>query len=104
VAARTVAGSAFPLGEQPLEHRLAGDQVLAETHRTPLHLSDRRRGAGALLGRETELVGEVEDMARPGVAVQLGGKREAHAAAGAQIRDLLRRERLDGPVLPTAVR
>jgi len=36
-------------------------------------------------------------MERPGIAVQLGGQREAHAPAGFEVGDLLVRQRLDRP-------
>ena len=51
--------------------------------------------AGALLGGEFELVGEFENVQWPRIAVQFGRQRQAHAAAGAEVGDLLLGKRLD---------
>ncbi len=58
----------------------------------------------ALFAAELKLLGKLQDMQRAGIAVELRGERQAHAAAGVQIRDLLGGQRFDVALLVAGIR
>lgn len=56
-------------------------------------MSDQSPRLGFLFLGQAEFPRQVEDVARPGVAVQFGGKREAHPATAPKVGNLLDRQR-----------
>lgn len=78
----------FAGGEQGLETSLRLDQRLAQADRLrPHRVADLARPSTLHLV-QPERVGELEDVARTGMAVQLGRSRESHARPGSEILEL----------------
>ena len=75
----------------------------ADRDRFGLHGIEQLLHLGALIRRQAELVGQLQHMQRSRIAVELGGERQAHAAPGPQIGDLLFGERLDGARLHSGI-
>ena len=101
---RQAVGGDGALGEQPIEMRFLADQPLAERNRLRPHRLVERLHTGALLARQGQRAGMLEDMDRAGIAVQLCREGEAHAAARPQIGDLVARQRLHGAALEAGIR
>ena len=74
---------------------LLRDQPRADRDRLGLHGGEQRAQARDLVRRQVEAVGQLDRVHRTRIAVQLGGEREPHAAAGIEIGDLLLGQRLD---------
>jgi hypothetical protein len=68
-----------------------------------LHGIEEALNLDALIRGQVKPITELENMARAGISVELGGKRQAHATSGSKIVDLLLRQRLDGAMLKTGI-
>src|SRR6266849_1601091 len=78
-----------------IERALAGDDLAAQRLGGGAHAILDRGEGGALLLRQPELGAHVEHMDRAGIAVELAGLGEPHAAAVHEVVDLSLRQRLD---------
>jgi hypothetical protein len=78
-----------PSGELALKVGFLHDQALTQWNGLGLHRGMELLHAGALVLGQPELVTELKDMNRARVPVKLRRQGQAHAAAGAEIGDLL---------------
>jgi len=83
------------IGEKAIEFSLLLDQTLPQGHRLVLHGIEERLRLRSLSRREAQCLGMFQDVRRARISIQLGRKRQTHAATGPQVRNLLVRERLD---------
>jgi len=90
--------------EGPVKRLLARDQLLSCWHGLGLHLLRQLTHPLALRVGELQRVGQFQRMQGTRITVEFGCKCESHAAARAQIGNLLLAEGLHGALLQTRVR
>jgi CRP-like cAMP-binding protein len=90
--------------EELIQGPFRRDKPEADTDRLSLHGVDQFLGVAALRSAECERVGQLQYMHRPRIAVQFRRQRKAHATAGLEIVDLLRRQGLDGAAFHARIR
>ncbi len=79
------------------------DQLGPKGLRLRFHGIEQRHNLTSLIRRKLQLVGKLQHVRWPGIAVQLCGERETHPASGIEIRYLLLRKGLDGPRLHSGI-
>ena len=87
-AAQAVLGD-LPAGERVAQLRLPVDDLAPDLARVVDRLDVDPPDHRLLLRGEADLAGDIQQMPRPGVVVELGGVGEPHPLSGQQGRDLL---------------
>jgi hypothetical protein len=91
------------LAELTIELRLLRNEFVAERNGLGPHRREQTLHLRSLLVGQRQRIRQFEHVHRPGIAVELGRKRETHAAARPQVADLLVGQCLDRPSLETRI-
>jgi hypothetical protein len=78
-----------PRGEPRFKLRLERDDGLSDRDSLSPHRPEELLGSLELFGAESKCPGGLQNVDRAGIVIELGGKRQAHAAPAPQIVDLL---------------
>ncbi|MCK1742725.1 hypothetical protein IVA80_18065 [Bradyrhizobium sp. 139] len=89
--------------EKMVQFSLLFDELVTQRDRLLLHGIEKALNLDALIPGQVKAITELENVARAGISVEFGGKREAHTAPGLEIVDLLVRQCLDGALLEARI-
>jgi hypothetical protein len=81
--------------KQSVKFGLLRNELFPDGNNFGDHLVNQPLHVYALLIRQSELRTKLQDMTRPRIAIQFGGKRQTHSSPGVQIGDLFGRQCLD---------